>query len=274
MSTKSKAQIVATIGPSSKSKEIISQMVMHQIGLVRLNFSWGTHEDHLQYIHDVRDAAREAGRQIPIIQDLSGPREQKADGHEFNQSATEVITEKDLYDVKFGIENGVEYVAMSFVGTDDDVRKIKSEIQKIVEASNGTFKEPLVIAKIERKIAIENFDSILEASDAIMIARGDLGNEVPLEQIPFIEKMIIEKCKKAGKSVITATQMMLTMKDNPFPTRAEVTDVAFAVITGSDAVMLSEESASGKYPVEAVEMMERIIVESQKHLGDVLINPL
>jgi pyruvate kinase len=121
-----------------------------------------------------------------------------------------------------------------------------------------------IISKIERKIAYENLDEIIDVSDAIMIARGDLGNEVPLEKIPFIEKNIIVKCKEKGKPVIVATQMLLSMTQNPTPTRAEVTDVAYAIINGADAVMLSEESASGKYPVEAVIMMEKIISESEK----------
>ncbi len=263
----SSTKIVATIGPSSESKDIVKKIIQNGVDIARLNFSWGDHASHLNRIKNIREASDELGLKVLILQDLSGPREQKTDGHEFNQSSTEVVTEKDINDLKFGLENGVEYVAMSYVGTKDDVLKIKSEMEKIVDSSNGVLKKAIIVSKIERKIAVENFDLILEVSDAVMIARGDLGNEVPLEQIPFIEKMIIEKCNKAGKFVITATQMMLTMKDNPIPTRAEVTDVAFAVITGSDAVMLSEESASGKYPVEAVSMMKKIILESEKHLN-------
>ena len=111
---------------------------------------------------------------------------------------------------------------------------------------------------------MKNLDGIIRAADAVMIARGDLGNEVPIETIPFFERAIIKKCNKAGKFVITATQMMLSMTENPEPTRAEVTDVAFAVLEGSDAVMLSEESARGRYPVEAVRMMSRICLEADK----------
>jgi pyruvate kinase len=263
--SKTKTQIVATIGPASEKIEIVKAMIKAGANIARLNFSYGDHIGHLDHIKNVREAAAEVGVTVSMLQDLSGPREQDIDGHQFDKSSTEVFTEKDLSDLKFGIENSVEYVAMSYVGTAEDVAKLRSEMQKIVDASNGLLKNAIVIAKIERKIAIENFDSILAVSDGIMIARGDMGNEVPLEQIPFVEKMIIEKCNKAGKFVITATQMMLSMKDNPVPTRAEVTDVAFAVVTGSDAVMLSEESASGKYPVEAVTMMKKIIVESEKH---------
>jgi len=263
----SKAQIIATIGPATKGKEIIKEMMTHQMDAVRLNFSWGTHEEHAGYIKNVREDAKEAGKRIPIIQDLSGPRVQKKTGHEFNQQAQEVITEKDLADLKFGIEQGVDYVAMSFVGSADDVLKLREKMRKLGQVIP-------IIAKIERKIALDNIDEIIKTADAIMIARGDLGNEIPLEQIPFIEKDIIEKCKIAGKPVIVATQMMLSMMENPLPTRAEVTDVAFAIINGADAVMLSEESATGHHPLEAVEMMERGILEAEKHLKDIKINPL
>lgn len=172
-----------------------------------------------------------------------------------------------MADLKFGIEQNVDYVAMSFVGNAQDILKLRDEMKK-----NG--KIIPIIAKIERKIALDNIDEIIKTADAIMIARGDLGNEIPLEQIPFIEKDIIEKCKKAKKPVIVATQMMFSMTENPLPTRAEVTDVAYAIINGADAVMLSEESATGHHPLEAVEMMERGILEAERHLKKVEINPL
>lgn len=263
----SKSQIVATIGPASKDKETIKEMMLHQMDAARLNFSWGTHEDHAVYIKNIREASHELNKKIIIIQDLSGPRVQEKGMHEFNESAQEIITEKDLFDLKFGIEQGVDYIAMSYIGSARDVLKLKEEMKK-------AGKMIPVIAKIERKEALDNLDGIIESSDAIMVARGDLGNEVPLEQIPFIEKMIIEKCKAVGKPVITATQMLLSMTEHDTPTRAEVTDVAFAIITGSDAVMLSEETASGSYPVKAVAMMEEIILEAEKHSPDLKINPL
>jgi len=255
----SKAQIIATIGPASKDKEIIREMIKHQMGVARLNFSWGTHEDHANYIKNIRESAKEEGRTIPIIQDLSGPRVQEKTGHEFKHGAEEITTEKDLNDLKFGIEQGIDYVAMSFVGKASDVLKLREDMKKLGKIIP-------IIAKVERKIALDNISEIIKVADAIMIARGDLGNEIPVEQIPFVEKEIIEKCKKNKKPVIVATQMMLSMTENPIPTRAEVTDVAYAVINGADAVMLSEESASGKYPVEAVKMMERVILESERYL--------
>ena len=264
----SKAQIVATIGPATKEKEIIKEMIAHQMDAVRLNFSWGTYQEHAGYIKNIRECAEEAGRKIPIIQDLSGPRVQEKTGHEFKVGTQEIITEKDLADLKFGIEQGVDYVAMSYIGNANDILELRGKMQELGKVVP-------IIAKIERKIALDNLDEIIKVSDAIMVARGDLGNEIPLEQIPFIEKDIIEKCKILGKPVIVATQMMLSMTENSSPTRAEITDIAYAIINGADAVMLSEESASGKHPLEVVEMMEKGILEAEKHLpNDFKINPL
>lgn len=263
----SRAQIVATIGPVSKDKTVIKQMMLRQMDAVRLNFSWGTYEEHANYIAVVRETARELGRRVPIIQDLSGPRLKTESGHQIDPGAVEVITEKDLRDLEFGLEQNIDYVAMSYVGGKNDVKEIKRRIKELGR------KTP-VIAKIERKMALDNLDEIIDEADAIMIARGDLGNEVPLEQIPFIQHNVIKRCKAAVKPVITATQMMFSMTKNPAPTRAEVTDVAFAVISGSDAVMLSDETANGQYPVEAVAAMEKIVLEAEKHLKKAYINPL
>lgn len=262
----SRAQIVATLGPSCKDPATIEQMLVRQMDVVRLNFSWGTHEDHAEYIKIVRELAQKLGRRIPIIQDLSGPRVQGDKGHHIDVSMTELITPKDLGDLKFGLEKGVDYIAMSYVGSAGDVLELK----RIIKESG---KETPVISKIERQVAIDNIDSILEVTDAIMIARGDMGNEVPLGKIPLVEKTIIEKCKKAGKPVITATQMFLSMTENPTPSRAEVTDVFFAITNGSDAVMLSDETANGKYPVEAVAEMEKVTLEAEK-LYNLKVNPL
>ncbi len=262
---KSKSQIVATIGPASQDKETIKEMIDHGMDIARLNFSWGNHESHLGYIQNIRAAAEVAGRKIPIIQDLSGPRIQESAGHKFNEETIELLTEKDLADLKFGLENNIEYVAMSYVGKAEDVFKLKAEIARLG-------KNTPVISKIERRLAIENLDEIIEASNGVMVARGDLGNEVPLEQIPFVQKNIIEKCRLAGKPVITATQMLLSMTENEMPTRAEVTDVAFAIICGSDATMLSEETANGRNPIQAVDIMEKTILEAEKYLGEVAVN--
>ena len=263
----SKAQIVATIGPSSERKKIVREMIEHNMDVARLNSSWGTYGEHSEYIKNIREMAEKVGRHIPIILDLSGPRIQGKNGHKFDYKAIEALTCKDVVDLEFGIVEKVDYIAMSFVGNAEDVLKLREKMREFGKVIP-------IIAKIERKIAVHNIDEIIKVADAIMIARGDLGNEIPLEQIPFIEKDIIKKCKTAGKPVIVATQMMLSMTENTEPTRAEVTDVAYAIINGADAVMLSEESANGKHPLEAVIMMEKGIKEAEKHSKDIKINKL
>lgn len=256
---KKNTKIIATIGLSSNTKEIIREMILNGMDFARLNFSWGTYEEHKNYIEIIRELNQELNKDVKIIQDLSGPRIQNENGHGYNEEAIEVITEKDLKDLAFGIENNIDYVAMSYVGDKNDILKLRNEMNK-------SGKVLPIIAKIERKLAYINLDEIINETDLVMIARGDLGNEVPLEQIPFIEKDIILKCNQKNKPVIVATQMMFSMKENILPTRAEVTDVVFAVISGADIVMLSDETASGKYPVESVNMMKKIITESEKHI--------
>ncbi len=167
------------------------------------------------------------------------------------------ITEKDKEDLAFGLEHDVDYVALSFVRKADDVRQLKELI-----AQEG--KDTPVIAKIEKWEAVNNIEEIMEVTDGIMVARGDLGVEIPLERVPMVQKMLIRNANTAGKPVITATQMLRSMVEQPRPTRAEATDVANAVLDGTDAVMLSEETASGKYPVEAVASMVKIILEAEQ----------
>lgn len=256
-----KTKIIATIGPVSNNKETILEMIKHHMDIARINFSWGTYEWHSDIIKTIRQLSKENNVEIPIIQDLSGPRVQEGGEHRFGgKEDEEVITEKDINDLAFGIEKEVEYVALSFVGRASDVIKLK----KMIKEKGGNQK---VIAKIERKIAVENLDEIIKESDGIMVARGDLGNEFPLEKIPFIQHYIIQECKKKNKMVIVATQMLLSMVNNPIPTRAEVSDVAYAILDGADGVMLSEESAKGQYPVQAVEMMEKIALVAEQHIN-------
>lgn len=325
-------KIVCTIGPASRSPEIIRKMILEGMSVARLNFSHGTHEDHLETINNIRRAARETEKAVAILQDLGGPKIRVgripepgirleagttvvlttvsveatenvipvnyqafasdvlkgdrillADGfmelEVMGTSSTEVqarvitggiltshkginlptrsikvpsLTPKDEKDLAFGIENGVDFVALSFVRRPEDVEGVK----RIIERRGA---DTPVIAKIEKHEAISNVDRILEVSDAVMVARGDLGVEIPLEEVPIVQKMLIEKANSMGKPVITATQMLRSMVDSPRPTRAEATDVANAVLDGTDAVMLSEETASGRYPVEAVAMLRRII---------------
>jgi pyruvate kinase len=167
-----------------------------------------------------------------------------------------IFTKKDIADLKFGLQNDVDFVALSFVRSKADIVHIKKLIEKYLPKG---INHPQVIAKIERGEAVENFDEILEETDAVMVARGDLGVEVADSKVPLIQKSIIAKCNAAGKPVIVATQLLDSMIRNPRPTRAEVSDVANAVIDRADAVMLSGETAFGSYPVETVTEMCRII---------------
>ena len=162
------------------------------------------------------------------------------------------ITEKDISDIKFGIEKGFDYIAASFVRKPEDVLNIK----KVLNENGGSHIK--IIAKIENREGIDNFDKILEVADGIMIARGDLGVEIPMEEVPIRQKEFIRKCCKAGKPVVTATQMLESMVNNPRPTRAEVSDVANAIYDQTSAIMLSAESAAGKYPIECVKTMDKI----------------
>jgi 2,3-bisphosphoglycerate-dependent phosphoglycerate mutase len=247
-------QVVATIGPSSESEAIVASMIKSGVDVIRLNFSWGTPEDHLRHIRLVRKLAKEDNRYIPIIADLPGPRVQHSDVHTFDtQEAIPTEHERNL--LPLILQEGVEYVALSFIKDAQDIMAYKAVLGTDIK----------VVAKIERREAVEAVDGIIENADAVMIARGDLGSAVPLEKIPFIQKDIIERCNAMGKPVIVATQMMLSMTEHSEPTRAEVSDVADAITEGADAVMLSEETAKGKYPIESSAMMERIVTEARSH---------
>ncbi|PJA99712.1 MAG: pyruvate kinase [Ignavibacteriales bacterium CG_4_9_14_3_um_filter_30_11] len=178
--------------------------------------------------------------------------------------STPSITQKDYDNLQFIIQNRVNYIALSFVREAKDIIELKDWLKE-------KNKEIQVIAKIEKKEACDNFDSILDAADGIMIARGDLGVELPPQEVPLIQKEIIKKCNAKGKLVITATQMLESMIQNPIPTRAEASDVANAVLDGTSVVMLSGETSVGKYPIETVKMMNSIITNTETHfkpLGD------
>ena len=335
------AKIIATIGPASRSKEMIWKL--HQAGanIFRLNFSHGSHEDHKLVIDWVRELNEENGSNITLLQDLQGPKirtnqikdgaveiksgdkiqitsgdfegdaskisttyktiaqdvnagdqiliddgnlELKVDSTDgtvvtctvifggmlksrkgINLPDTEIsepsLTEKDTADLMFGIEQEVDWIALSFVRTADDLYGLKDIIK-----SKG--KDIKVIAKVEKPEAIENMDAIIEATDALMVARGDLGVEVEASKVPLIQKELISKCNLACKPVIVATQMLESMVKNPRPTRAETNDVANAVLDGADVVMLSAESAAGDFPIQAVTSMADIIKEVEAN-GDV-----
>jgi pyruvate kinase len=173
------------------------------------------------------------------------------------QLSTPSLTRKDMADLQSGLDKGIDMVAMSFVRRPSDVLRLRLFLEE--KGANIP-----IIAKIEKPEAVETIGEILQESDGVMVARGDLGVEMPMEKVPFIQKSIIEKARRAGKFVITATQMMESMIENPFPTRAEVSDVANAIYDGTDAVMLSAETSVGKYPVETVKMMSRTAAQADE----------
>jgi len=173
-------------------------------------------------------------------------------------------TSKDEADLAFGIAQGVDAVAVSFVRTAEDITQVREAMERFSKGKPA----PMLIAKLERPEAMDNLDAILGVVDGVMVARGDLGVELPPERVPVLQKQIIQKASARGKLVITATQMLESMIQNPLPTRAEASDVANAVFDGTDAVMLSAETASGQYPVETVEIMARIIIDAESNFGD------
>ena len=245
-------KIITTLGPATDSKDTLRALIEAGASIVRLNFSWGTHENMKELITFVRDIAHEKGITVPILQDLSGPRLVMEHGHKINETLEEVITEKDKHDLSFGLDNGVEYVALSYVSSAQDIHNLR---ELMVAHGNVT----PIIAKIERQEALDNIEAICDAADGIMIARGDLGLALPIEELPFLERRIIELCNAKNKFVIVATEMMLSMVHAETPSRAEVNDVATAVMLGANAVMLSEETARGDHPIETVAAMKKIV---------------
>jgi len=338
MKFKNKTKIVCTIGPASRSPAVIRKLIRNGMNVARLNFSHGTHSEHLENIHNIRALSEELDEPVAILQDLCGPKirvgkvrkpgirlvpgqtfiltneqilgTQKRVSVSYHDLPLEVeaghrilladgmmellvkqtrqteiqcevitggiltshkginlptgtiradfLTGKDETDLLFGLHNDVDYVALSFVRRVDDILRVRD----IIESEN---KDTPMIAKIEKHEALDNIDEIINASDGIMVARGDLGVEIPLENVPAIQKMLIRKASAMGKPAIIATQMLRSMVDSPRPTRAEAADVANAVLDGADAVMLSEETAVGNFPVEAVQFMSRIAQNAVKH---------
>lgn len=339
MTTKSsftRTKIVATIGPASNTKEKLQELIEAGVDVMRLNFSHGTHEDHLR----VYKLIRELSNTVAVLVDLSGPKfriglvEQAFElkkGDEIILTTEEVVgsesskrffvshphlpqevskgsvlfindglveihvqeikendiicqvfvggpisskkginapdiklslffpTQKDIDDATFSLDNfdpEPDYFAISFIRRPEDVQQVKKLIQ-------DRYKKTKLIAKIEHRDALKCIDDILNICDGLMVARGDLGIEVPTEDVPIIQKELIHKANQLGKPVITATQMLESMTVNKRPTRAEAGDVSNAVLDGSDAVMLSEETASGNYPVESVQYMDRIAKKAE-----------
>lgn len=254
---RSRIQIIATISPKSGTSDMLAALYDAGMDIIRLNMSWGTYEEHEGFVRDIRTIAQTHNTTIPVIVDLSGPRLQEDSGHRFNPTEQDILTKKDHRDIEFAVRVGAEYIAQSYVGSASDIQLLQS----LIVQHGGTQR---IIAKIERQEAVDAYDDILATSDDIMIARGDLGLAMPLEEIPFVQKDLIERANKADKPVIVATEMMSSMIHNNIPTRAEVTDVAYAAVSGADAVMLSNETATGEYPIETVSMMERVLHAAEK----------
>lgn len=335
---KQNTKIVATIGPASESYENLLQLVKEGVDIFRLNFSHGSHEDHLEVINRIKYINEKHNVHIGILADLQGPklRVGKIENNNLHLEQGDILTfvneecigntekiymsyqdfakdvsvgekiliddgkmalkvlstdgvgtvrlevleggvlssnkgvnlpdtktslpcltEKDLEDLDFILTQPVNWIALSFVREASDIR----ELEAIIQSRNHGAK---IIAKIEKPEAIHNIKEIIKASNAIMIARGDLGVEMPIEQLPVIQKQIIKRCIQRARPVIVATQMMDSMIQNASPTRAEVTDVANAVLDGADAVMLSAETSVGRHPAKVVRAMNNIIAEAEK----------
>lgn len=200
-------------------------------------------------------------RDIDVVTEVvyGGPlKSRKGINLPFSKVSAPSLTDKDLKDLEFGLKNNIDWIALSFVRKAADIHSLR----KIINDNNSTSR---IVAKIEKPEALSNIDDVIAATDAVMVARGDLGVEIWLEEVPMVQKMLVEKCNKAGKPVIVATQMMESMIENPRPTRAETNDVANAVMDGADALMLSAETAAGKYPIEVIRSMVRTITSVEKN---------
>ncbi|MDR5638359.1 pyruvate kinase [Thermosynechococcus sp. QS41] len=334
-----RTKIVATIGPASRSREVIQQMLTAGMNVARLNFSHGDYKDHAETITLLRQVANEAATPLTLLQDLQGPKirvgqlpegsielvegeqvhlvplteeETQGIGIDYPYLAEEAqpgmqvllddgllelvveaiagdrvtcrvvqggtlksrkgvnlpdlnlrlpsLTDKDKQDIQFGLEQGVDIISLSFVRRAEDLWELREYL-----AAHGASDMP-VLAKIEKPQAVENLSAILGVADAIMVARGDLGVEMRVEKVPLLQKQIIRECNYRSIPVITATQMLESMIHNPRPTRAEASDVANAILDGTDAVMLSGESAVGAFPGQAVKMLARIAADVEPHL--------
>lgn len=338
---KRKTKIVCTIGPACNNEETLTELCLAGMNVARLNFSHGTHEDHLKNIRLIKKVREKLGLPIAIMLDTKGPEyrigtfaEGKImleDGDPFTFTAEDVVGDKsrvtvnyknlpmemekgnrillnngliifevesvekkeihcrvvvggelsnrksmsfpgkvlkqpylsdvDRDDLKFGVENGVDYIACSFVSVRQDLLDIKAYLKEIGGESVD------LIAKIENRSGVENIKDICRECEGIMIGRGDMGVEIPFEELPSIQKYLITTCRLLGKRVITATEMLESMIHNPRPTRAEISDVANAVYDGTSAIMLSGETAAGKYPVLTVKTMARIALQTEKDIN-------
>ena len=238
-------KIVCTLGPASNSPEIIAKMLQSGMDVARLNLSYGTLEEHRQIVATVRSVSQKMELPTAILLDCPGRKRRTGD--------TKAVFGDHL---QFARDNQIDFIALSFIMSTQQVEEVKSLLK---EMSVGI----PIITKIEKGEALAVSGSIIDVSDGVMVARGDLGLQINIEKVPLAQKKIIREANQRGKPVITATEMLESMVKSATPTRAEATDVANAVLDGTDAVMLSEETSIGKYPVEAVEMMVKIILEAE-----------
>lgn len=336
-----KTKIVATMGPACDNYVTLKEMMHQGVNVCRLNFSHGSHEDHLKNIELIRKLNEETGLNVAILADLQGPKirtnEMENNGVELVDGAHVIIsaekvlgtsekfsinysllprdakpgekillddgkiilevvstdgskeliakvvnggklsskkgvnlpntkismpslTEKDKEDLEFALEHNVDWIALSFVRSARDIIELKHHISNVKAKAK-------VISKIEKPEALDDIDMIIAESDGVMVARGDLGVEIPYQNVPLIQKMLINKCRLNAKPIIVATQMMESMIENITPSRAEVNDVANAVLDGADAVMLSGETSVGKHPIEVIKTMANIIMEMESFEG-------
>src|SRR5258708_960492 len=243
-------KIVATLGPASSTPERLRALFEAGADVFRLNFSHGVPEDHRQRGEQLRALAKHSKEPIDAEVEVAGQiSDRKGVTLPNLVLPLSPMTPKDHKDLAYGLSLGVDWVALSFVQRAHDI----AELKKLVAGRAA------VMAKLEKPAAIEHLDEIIEQSDGIMVARGDLGVEMPPEAVPPLQKRILAACRIAGRPAIVATQMLESMVHSPTPTRAEASDVATAVYDGTDAVMLWAEAASGDYPIEAVTMMDRIL---------------
>jgi pyruvate kinase len=335
-----KTKIICTLGPATDEGDVLHQLFINGMNVARLNFSHGTHEEHLRRVEHFKKLRDDLGLPVGLMLDTRGPEirikqfvnneVELAPGSMFTFTVNDVpgtekivtvayggfpgivhkgdalllddgliamrvigttntevtcevlnggilsnnkkinipgaannlpfITDKDRDDILFGIQNDFDFIAASFVRNSNDIKDLREELRK----HRGEWIK--IISKIEIREGVQNIDDIIRVSDGIMVARGDMGVEIPFEELPAIQKKIIRKCYSAGKPVITATQMLDSMIRNPRPTRAEITDVANAIYDGTSAIMLSGETSIGKYPVESLLTMSKIAVETERDI--------
>jgi pyruvate kinase len=229
-------KIVATVGPATTKKETLCSLIKLGVSIFRFNLKHNTNRWHNDLIEKTKEASEVAGQPIAILLDFPWRIRKMAE---------------NLNGLSLAKKHDVDFLAISFVHNSKDIEFFKKQTKKLSLSAK-------ILAKIETRQSLKNFEEILDSADGIMISRGDLGKEIPLEEVPYYQKMIIKRCLERGKPVITATEMLESMINNPFPTRAEISDIANAVLDYTDAVMLSGETATGKYPIETVSVMEKV----------------